>query len=269
MNLSKSSTNGESAPVTFLSDSSEDKKKIEKLKCKTTADLLKFVQKMVEKQPVKAQADFVKKIAEYIGESIEEPKARTIGQVIKEYSKKSDCGFFSYRQFVQDVITSGAPIVVENDSYADALLLTSEMMNRAEKSFVVFIGAGVEDFIQVLRKNFTDMLERLQRRSGFAHIIVLDAGETCYLEEMKNKFSDVFNYVTAALKPEFKSQTTHFTVADSTMCRIEEPHEPITPESSANVIKAKVYFNNPDMATSYTKKFNTYWDFLTNSGSAS
>ena len=185
-----------------------------------------------------------------------------ISDAISAYKECDDTGRSSYRSLLRDVIDSGSAMVVNNHSYADALELTSEMMARANKSFCMFIGGGVENFLEVLKTPFSEMLQRLKMYNGQARIIVLGVDDAPFLEEIKKENSESFDFKTAHLKPGLEKIKMHFTVADTFMCRVEEPHDPITEESPADSIRAKVYFNDSEKAESYNREFDVYWNSL-------
>ena len=187
---------------------------------------------------------------------------KTVEQVIADYNADKENEFSAGRRIVRHLINSGDSMKVDNDSYADALLLTSGMMSHAKRSFDVFVGEGVVGFLDTLKDDVERMLNRFKESFGKARFIVLCKKAIPYLDALKQEYGIAFDYKTASLKQGYEKITEHFIVADNHMCRVEKPHAPITCSSPADVIKAEVSFNNTEIAQFYTERFELYWKYL-------
>jgi hypothetical protein len=157
-------------------------------------------------------------------------------------------------------------VTFQNHSYYDALLLSMAMINHAQKSFYMFISDGVENFIRQMETEFCDMLDRFKKNSGTAKIIILTTEKEKFplFDSMVNRFGGVFSYRTATIQREQATDYRHFTIADGIMYRIEEPHEIITEESTADSIRAKVAFDNKYVVEHLHDVFNSYWKAIEN-----
>ena len=91
-------------------------------------------------------------------------------------------------------------------------------------------------------------------------MIMLDSVPSEFLKQMAETFSNCFNIRSATTKD--KAIIKHFNVCDGTMARIEEPHDKLTMDSPSDLVKAKVYFNNPDVAKERLGYFDAAWNYL-------
>ena len=156
--------------------------------------------------------------------------------------------------------------VFQNHSYYDALLLTMAMINHAQKSFFMFIGDGVENFIQQIETDFRAMLHRFRDNDGTAKIIVLSTEKKNLpsFDTMEREYAGAFTYRATTIQKENATDYRHFTIADGKMYRIEEPHEIITENSNADSIQAEVAFDNVYVVEYLKKVFDSYWKELEN-----
>ena len=131
-----------------------------------------------------------------------------------------------------------------NHNYANALCLTDVMLRNASSRICILAGDNVFDFLNILREPFKLAYDAIVRNNGHIKIISLGVGEAFNdrVTETFRKFSNTFNNI------EFKKglisdplQVSHYIICDNAV-RIEQPHLPITNESSAGTIKATVYF---------------------------
>ena len=134
-----------------------------------------------------------------------------------------------------------------NHNYANALCLTDVMLRNASNRICILAGDNVFDFLNILREPFKLAYDAIVRNNKHIKIISLGVGEAFSdkLTETFREFSKTFNRI------EFKKglisdplQVSHYIICDNAV-RIEQPHRPITEESSAGAIKATVYFNAP------------------------
>lgn len=167
-----------------------------------------------------------------------------------------------FEDLLRQLIDSGYSENFENDSYFDALWLTHHMLKRSHRQISMLTGSAGDGFYSTLAAPFEDAMQRIQATNGKVRMVILNQkGDVpSFLSEMKRKFAGAFDYVLA--------QTTapigHFIVCDSRMVRIEEPHDDITQDSPASLIKAKVNFNAPTQAAIKESFFNTVWQRLKN-----
>jgi len=109
-----------------------------------------------------------------------------------------------------------------------------------------------------LKNSLLAALERLQKNGGFVRIVLLSPQAPELFLELKQKFAKTFDFFLA----QTHGQVKHFIVCDSLLARIEEPHAPLTPQTPANDIRAKVYFNEPEQATRLESQFDYIWELL-------
>jgi len=158
-------------------------------------------------------------------------------------------------------IEKNLDISFQNHSYYDALLLSMAMISHAQKSFYMFISDGAENFIRQMEPEFRGMLGRFKKNNGIARIIILSTEKERFslFDSVESNFSGVFSYYTVQIQKERATDYRHFTIADGKMYRIEEPHEIITEDSSADSIRAEVAFDNKYVVDYLKEVFDSYW----------
>lgn len=152
-----------------------------------------------------------------------------------------------------------------NHNYANALCLTDVMLRNASHRICILAGDNVFDFLNILREPFKLAYDAIVRNNGYIKIISLGVGEAFNnkVTETFREFSNTFNNI------ELKKglirdplRVSHYIICDNAV-RIEQPHLPITDESSAGTIKATVYFNAPEPEVAKLEtKFNELYNQL-------
>ena len=162
---------------------------------------------------------------------------------------------------IRMTIEKNLDLTFKNHSYYDALLLSMAMINHAQKSFYMFISDGVEDFICQMESEFRTMLERFKKNNGIAKILILSTEKASFklFDDIACDFKSVFSYHVVPIARENVKDYRHFTIADGKMYRIEEPHEIINEDSSADSIRAEVSFDNEYVVTYLEEVFDNYW----------
>jgi len=100
---------------------------------------------------------------------------------------------------------------------------------------------------------------RIRKNNGKARIIVVN-GTANELEPLKKKYAGTFEVALGTASK--GSRVSHFIVCDSDMVREEEYHDVLTDESSADLIKAKVYCSNRVKADGLSLIFDGIWEKL-------
>jgi hypothetical protein len=165
------------------------------------------------------------------------------------------------RDVINLTIDKGIRTEFDNDSYPDALVLTSVMFDRARKSIRMLSGGGCEMFLTTIRDSFESAVDRLSRTGGSVKIVMMAETTPKFVEDLKAKYPKTLETGNARLNDP-AAPIAHFVVCDSTMARIEKPHPPLTPKSSINDVQAKVYYNDPSRAAAQEARFNGYWEAL-------
>lgn len=147
-----------------------------------------------------------------------------------------------------------------NDNYLDALQLTALMIRKTKSSFRMLTGCTAEAFIGHLSQYFSEMVERLHASGKVVKLIVLNAeNRSTFLDDLARRYQGTFQLeYAAAMRDEMFS---HYVVADD-MVRIEKPHPRLTPTMAANVIQARVLFNNRGAASIYEAQFDNIFKIL-------
>jgi hypothetical protein len=181
----------------------------------------------------------------------------TVAEAVKLYSSRVDEKSSSaLRQAVNIAIDNKIRMDFSNDSYADALVLTEIMFQRTSHRLCVFTGDAEGGFFGILLKYLDAALQKIQCNNGSARFIVLSKDIPQCLTGLILKFPKTLQVMRASSKG---GVVHHFIAADSTMARVEEPHKPLTQESKADEIKAKVYYNEPNIAEYFEKQFEDIW----------
>jgi len=145
-----------------------------------------------------------------------------------------------------------------NDNFVHALTLTDLMFDKCQRSLRMLTGGHGDGFIGCLKDTFVKMLHRLKKNSGVAQILVLNGGsESKLLDSLAAEFPGTLKIAKGRI---VSGAVSHCIVADNEMVRDEQPHEPLAELTSANVIKANVYFHSPGMADLFSKRFDAIWE---------
>lgn len=155
-------------------------------------------------------------------------------------------------------IKAGEPL--PNDCYLDALYLTHNMFLRTNHSLCILTGGSADQFLDALREPFMKALERIQKTSGKARMIILDGEMPACVKELLERFKDVFEVRRGQVKKGAK--VNHLIACDSTMVRVEAPHEALALDSDSNSIKARVYFDNAEEYKNRVGYFDAAWTIL-------
>lgn len=153
-----------------------------------------------------------------------------------------------------------------NDNYLDALQLTSLMIRKTKSSFRMLTGTTAEAFIGHLTDHFAAMIQRLHLSGKKAHVIVVNADKQCeMLDSLAKKYQGTLTVEYASVQDDV--EVSHFIVADN-MVRAEKPHPQLTAETPANIIQARVLFNNRGAASVYESHFDSLTKILNSKAAA-
>jgi hypothetical protein len=188
--------------------------------------------------------------------------APTRGMTVKEavmlYQVRSEEKSSALRQAVNVTIDNKIRTDFNNDSYADALVLTEIMLCRTHHRLCVFTGDNEGGFFRTLKKFLEKALDRIEANNGVARFIVLSKELPSCLIELLAKFPQTLQVMRASTD----GKVHHFIVSDSTMARMEEPHDPLTDNSLADEIKAKVFYNEPAVSKYLETQFDSMWNVV-------
>ena len=166
---------------------------------------------------------------------------------------------------------------VSNDTYFHALFLSEIMFSNAEKSLRILSGCDVVRFLETLRSAFINCCRKIANNGGTVSIVALTPSkyhfETCknnlqrFFNEVKRDCPSIDGKIQGLLKVLPKEMAdsvingtnntlSHYIVADSKMVRIESPHGILEKENPASSIKAKVFFNAPNLAGDIANSFD-------------
>lgn len=143
-------------------------------------------------------------------------------------------------------------------SYLQSLSLVQVILNKTQNFLRMVVGDSCDLLFEVLEPDFREMVKRIQKNKGFVKVIVVN-GRSRFLEQLAREYPTNLNIVYATTKVPVQ----HFIVSDSKMLRLEEPHQPLTLDSSSDFIKATVFFNNAKTAKPTEELFDSLWEHLT------
>lgn len=182
--------------------------------------------------------------------------ALTIEHVLDRFSTEGSGT--ALREALSSVAEHESSTPLDNDSYADALLLTEAMFLKTNRSINILTGNGSNEFLAALSSSFEGALKRIRKVGGKVRVILLDTEDQLGFAE---KYSDVVECVHARVTGD--KSIRHLIICDDNKLRDEEPHNSLTKASLASEIKANVYLNAPVNARMKTVYFNSLWDKLT------
>jgi hypothetical protein len=153
-----------------------------------------------------------------------------------------------------------------NDNYLDALQLTALMIRKSKSAYRMLTGCTAEAFIGHLRDHFAEMIHRLHQAGRNARLIILNSDKRSeFLSNLAAQYPTTLAVEYATTPRE--ALHAHFIVADD-MVRVEKPHPRLLPQTPANVVQARVLFNNRGAALIYEAEFDAMWDRLRKSAPA-
>lgn len=193
-------------------------------------------------------------------------KIMTIREVIDNYKTEGVKSIGKdYRDLVDIVRNEEAhDVEIPNSDYSHALYLADLMFQDTSKSIRMLNGMGAGVYcLDVLKNSFIGAVERIKKSEGFLRAIFVgesDAPEI--VVNLHKKFGGTAQFVTATSPKPIK----HFIICDDYMLRLEELHDPITPDTPSDKINASVYLNSPPRAKEKAREFDEIWDYLNRSG---
>lgn len=155
--------------------------------------------------------------------------------------------------------THGIGLPIANSNYLHALSTIALMFRHTDHSLQMVTGSAREGLPQCLHPIFRNMLSRIKKNDGKARVVVVDT-DADDLESLAKDFPDTLHVARGRIPP--GARLTHFIVCDDDMVRDEKYHPKLEDDSDANVIKADVYFSNPDVASMLSRKFEAIWDVV-------
>ena len=186
---------------------------------------------------------------------------KTIGEALDAYAKRGPRSIYpGYRSLLSLILELDVDNCIQNHSYLDALLLTEEMLDNTRHSFRMLTGVGADLFIDALHTPFIRALDRIQGTDGTAQVILVNAEKPDSLKQLEEQYPDTFEVRLGAAKA--PNELNHLIICDDGMVRIEEPHAPLTRDSSVNDVRADVYFDNSLMAEGKIAYFDAAWEHL-------
>jgi methyl coenzyme M reductase subunit D len=136
------------------------------------------------------------------------------------------------------------------------------MFQRTNQKLTILTGSNADQFLDALHVSFEKALERIRKTSGIARMIILDNEIPKTVSTLASRFAPLVQIRRGILKPGAK--INHIIACDSTMIRVEEHHEPLTLDSDADAVKAKVFFDNAEEVKARLGFFDAAWELLGN-----
>lgn len=187
-------------------------------------------------------------------ELVPAPSIFTIADAIARYESGEMSQLHGIEALINQSIENGVNTAIPNDSYLEALFLTEHMLRNANRKINIVTGCACDRFYSTLFVHLANAIERIKNNGGEAKILIESDGCPKWMEALSREYKDSFEI---GLKPDGKLQ--HFIVCDSKVVRIEKPHGKLSLESSANEIKAEVYFHNPEEGSRLENAFQSLW----------
>src|SRR6185437_2955011 len=179
----------------------------------------------------------------------------TIEQAIANYKAKS-AARDDFKKLASAVIEQNAKITLSNDCYETALGYTERMLSDTHESINILTGDGQGKFYATLIEHLTAALERIRVSGGTAKMIVLSSTYPEWLKALAQEFPNTFTLA----RLNTTEPMAHFIVCDSKIVRLEKIHGELTPDSTADSIKATVIFNEPEKGRELEQKFAALWE---------
>lgn len=171
------------------------------------------------------------------------------------------CDLHDFYAVVHDnLIGDRRRVELDNSNYLHALQLTAVMMHNTVNNFLMLSGSTTDNFLGTLSQSFERMLARIRDARGRVHIITLNPPDTMpTLDRLADRFPKTLQIVRGYAGDE--ARVGHFIVADNDV-RVEEPHAILSNDTDANLVRAKVHFNDAGRANRYQRQFDALWQML-------
>ena len=177
-------------------------------------------------------------------------------QLFKNYGKELS---YAFNNFVQNDKTSA----ITNDylgtggSYLHSLYLVGIILNKTRNSLRMVVGGSCDLMFEALETELRETLKQIKKNHGFVKIVQL-SGHSDFLERLATEYAGTLSIIHAKTN----APVMHFIVSDSCMLREEQPHQPLTLDSSSDCIKATVYLHNKKIAKASEDLFDSLWEHL-------
>lgn len=183
---------------------------------------------------------------------------KSIEQVQADYTAKGEESVhLGFRQAVEAMLRDGFEGSFSNDCYSDALVLTQKMLNRTRKSLRVLSGSEGDSFFRLLERHLLEALNRIRDAGGKAQFVFIEEdGQDFTMPETLKKLETEFEGVVELYTAHSDRLLAHFMIADENMIRVEDKHGKLRPTDPETAIKAKVYFDEPQVAKGYINLFD-------------
>lgn len=188
-----------------------------------------------------------------------------IGEVEKLYEEKgAEEVDQDYRDLVDAFRRLELKEPIPNSDYLHGLYLTDLMFKTTNRSIRILSGTGQSNWLEVLRDSLSKAVARIKARGQFLKaIFVGEGGPPKGILKLQEMFgTETVQFVIAKTSKPFN----HFIACDSRKLRLEDIHEPITPQMDSSEIVASVYLNNPAKTKSKEEDFDYIWDYLEKQG---
>ncbi len=183
----------------------------------------------------------------------------TIRQAIDLYKTSGRNSVYpGYRELVLKTIKTGRRMEFKNDSYLDAIFLTELMFSRAERHICFLSGPQADGFLTILKRQFEDAIQRIQINNGSVKAVLLSQTAPEFFLDLKKRFAKTFDFALAKAP----GSVQHFMACDSVNARLEESHPELMPDMPADIVRATVYFNEPDQARRLERQFDYLWTLM-------
>ncbi|MEK7218293.1 MAG: hypothetical protein AAB728_02405 [Patescibacteria group bacterium] len=126
---------------------------------------------------------------------------------------------------------------------------------RTHRQFEMVTGS--DRILRTLEAAFRRMLKELTANGGRARVIVV--GQTGEFQRLAEEFAETLQVVQGASN----GPVTHFFTSDDDVCRVEEPHAPLSDTMDAACIPAVYYPSHEPKTHSERRVFDRYWSRLT------
>lgn len=174
-----------------------------------------------------------------------------------------------YDKMVDDLLNQSSSVVFANHAIDHVAYVFEKLLFSAQKNIRMLTGSFAEIFYN--RKTIIDALRNAAlklNQEGSIKIITTDKCSDESIEMLNNIFNrintdcgkNIIEYIPAIFDGK-KNEIHHFVIVDNKRYRIEEPHEPFSPDNFQPV-KARVCFNDEVLANDRAKLFDNIWDSL-------
>lgn len=169
-----------------------------------------------------------------------------------------------YINYVEQLANEDSKEIFSNSSLSHAVVIAVNMFDLAKKSIDIFSGTLTELYFKKIKPILEKAAHRLKKDSVI-RIITCEEKEKSnidkifiYIEKINKKIGqNVIKYLPLIHDGD-PTKLNHFYVVDQKRWRVEEGHEKNIQDE--NNIKAKVCFNDINIAEQLSVKFNEYWN---------